>query len=156
MRCQCCMRIFFRLRSDGWYCVTKGRICLFATKEENRSKTLLSEQNSHSHSWSRAGLSTPLFLSRGYPGDIVKKTISSVLFKDRQSALQPKQKANKQILPFVTQYNPSLLKLKKILMQHWHLIQNQPLLKGIFTEPPTTSYKRGKSLKDTLVRAKLT
>ena len=94
--------------------------------------------------------------SRGYPGDIVKKTISSVLFKDRQSALQPKQKANKQILPFVTQYNPSLLKLKKILMQHWHLIQNQPLLKGIFTEPPTISYKRGKSLKDTLVRAKLT
>ena len=34
--------------------------------------------------------------SRGYPGHIIKKTISSVPFKDRQSALQPKPKANKQ------------------------------------------------------------
>ena len=40
-------------------------------------------------------------------------------------------------------------------MEHWSLIQNQPLLKTIFEKPPIISYKKGKSLKDTLVRAKI-
>ena len=39
-------------------------------------------------------------------------------------------------------------------MNKWHLIQNQPLLWQIFKEPPIISFKKGKSLKDTLVRAK--
>ena len=35
-------------------------------------------------------------------------------------------------------------------MDKWHLIQEQPLLKEIFKEPPLISYKKGKSLKDML------
>ena len=38
--------------------------------------------------------------------------------------------------------------LNKILMSKWHLIQDQPLLREIYKEPPIISYKRGKSLKD--------
>ena len=45
--------------------------------------------------------------------------------------------------------------LKKILMENWSLIENQPLLKTIFKRPPIISYKRRKSLKDMLVRAKM-
>ena len=59
------------------------------------------------------------------------------------------------ILPFVTQYQPSVPGLKNILMKHWHLIQNQPLLRQIYKEPPIISYKRGRSLTDILVKAKL-
>ena len=59
------------------------------------------------------------------------------------------------ILPFVTQYRPSVPNLKQILMRNWHLIQQQPLLTRIFKDPPIVSYKRGRSLKDILVRAKL-
>jgi len=58
-------------------------------------------------------------------------------------------------MPFVTPYHPGLKNLKQILMQKWSLIQNQPLVKTIYTTPPIISYKKGKSLKDTLVRAKL-
>ena len=36
-----------------------------------------------------------------------------------------------------------------------HLIQNQPLLREIYKEPPLISYRKGKSLKDMLVKAKL-
>ena len=43
--------------------------------------------------------------------------------------------------------------LKK--MAKWSLIKNQPLLKTIFKRPSIISYKRGKSLKDMLVRAKV-
>ena len=45
--------------------------------------------------------------------------------------------------------------LKQIVMENWSLIQNQPLLKIIYKKPPIISHKRGKSLKDTLVQAKI-
>ena len=40
-------------------------------------------------------------------------------------------------------------------MRNWHLIEKQPLLSEIYKKPPLVSYKRGCSLKDILVRAKL-
>ena len=45
-----------------------------------------------------------------------------------------------------THYNPSVPNLKKILMGN--LIENQPLLREIYREPPSISYKRLKSLGD--------
>ena len=59
------------------------------------------------------------------------------------------------IFSFVTQYQPSVPGLKNILMKHWHLIENQPLLRLIYKERPIISYKRGRSLTDILVKAKL-
>ena len=38
-------------------------------------------------------------------------------------------------------------KLTQILMEHWSLIHNQPLLKTIFTKPPIISYIRENLLK---------
>ena len=67
-------------------------------------------------------------------------------------ALRQKHESRKEL---VTQYQPSVPNLKNVLMEKWHLIQNQPSLRQIFKEPPLISYKRGKSLKDILVRAKL-
>jgi len=40
-------------------------------------------------------------------------------------------------------------------MKKWHLIEQQPLLREIYKDPPLVSYKRGRLLKDILVRAKL-
>ena len=37
----------------------------------------------------------------------------------------------------------------------WYLIQQQPLLIQIFKETPIISYRKGHSLKDILVRAKI-
>ena len=76
-------------------------------------------------------------------------------FTERESALRKKNENPKELFPFVTQYQPSVPDLKNALMEKWHLIQTQPSLRQIFKEPPLISYKRGKSLKDILVRAKL-
>lgn len=93
---------------------------------------------------------------RGYPDNLVNKVLAEVKFTDRKSALQQKpQKVKNGLMPFVTQYNPSVPNLKNILMSKWHLIENQPMLREIYREPPLISYRRGKSLKDILVRAKL-
>ena len=94
--------------------------------------------------------------SRGYPENIIERSLSGVTFASRQSALaQKKKKGHERLLPFVTTYHPAVKHLKQILMEHWSLVQNQPLLKTIFEKPPIISYKKGKSLKDTLVRAKI-
>ena len=93
---------------------------------------------------------------RGYPDNLVNKVLAEVKFSDRKSALQQRpQKVQNGLMPFVTQYNPSVPNLKKILMSKWRLIENQPLLREIYREPPLISYRRGKSLKDILVKAKL-
>ena len=55
--------------------------------------------------------------SRGYPNNLVDKILSEVKFAERKNALTQKQKARKKILPFVTQFHPSLPCLKNILME---------------------------------------
>ena len=65
-------------------------------------------------------------------------------------------KRNKRrILPFVTQYHPAVPNLKEILTRKRYLIQQKPLLNLISQEPPTISYRKGHSVKDILVRAKI-
>lgn len=98
--------------------------------------------------------------NRDYPATTVEKPqekhLAEVIFADRKKVLEQRNKnASKKILPFVTQNHPALPNLKNILMGKWHLIQNQPYLRNIFKEPPLISYRKGKSLKDTQVRAKL-
>ena len=93
--------------------------------------------------------------TRGYPNNLIDKILSQVKFSHRKKALKDNTRVQKEILPFVTQYNPSVPNLKHILMEKWHLIESQPKLKEMFKEPPIISYKRGISLRDILVRAKL-
>ena len=92
---------------------------------------------------------------RGYPKTVIERSLSEVNFADRPSALTQKKKAKERILPFVTTYHPAVNNLKQTLMEQWSLIQNQPLLKTIYLKPLIISYKRGKSLKDTLARSKI-
>ena len=72
---------------------------------------------------------------RGYPDNLLNMTLSQVNFSQRMSALQNKQKTRKIILPFVTEYRPSMPDLKHILINKWRLIQNQPLLCLLYTSP---------------------
>ena len=65
----------------------------------------------------------------------------------RKLTLQQKCKKDKPILSFVTRCRSTVPNLKQILMQKWHLIQQQPLLSEVFKDPPIVCYKRGRSLK---------
>ena len=86
----------------------------------------------------------------------LENLLSDIKFIERESALlKHNNKEEKEILPFVTQYQPSVSTLKEVLMKKWNFIQNQPLLRQIFKEPPIISNKKGKSLRDMLVRAKI-
>ena len=93
-------------------------------------------------------------LERGYPQNLINNTLSEVKFQRTQALLQ-RNKTKKRILPFISQYHPAVPNLKEILTRKWYLIQQQPLLNQIFKEPPIISYRKGRSLKDILVRAKM-
>ena len=82
-------------------------------------------------------------------------SLSEVNFNLKQSALKQKQKSEERLLSFGTTYHPAVHDLKNKLMANCSFIENQPLLKTILKEPPIISYKRGKSLKGMLLRAKM-
>ena len=87
---------------------------------------------------------------------MIENLLSEIKFIERESALlKHDKKEEKEILPFMTQYEPSVSTFKEAVMKKWNLIQDQPLLRQIFKEPPIISYKKGKSLKDMLVRPKI-
>ena len=92
--------------------------------------------------------------NRGYPKMFVTKILKEVSFTGRQEALKTNKRTSKRkLLPFITTYNPAVPNIKSILMKHWHIISNNQNLCRIYPDPPTVSYKRNKSLKDSLVRA---
>ena len=47
---------------------------------------------------------------RGYPDNLLENAQSEIKFSDRISALQNKRKTGKRTLPFVIEYQPSVLK----------------------------------------------
>ena len=103
---------------------------------------------------------TLLYSNRDYATEVtpitlqIKLSQKSISTKDCRRYKTNKKK-RKNILPFFTEYRPSVPNLKTILMSKWHLIENHPLLREIYKDPPLLSYRKGRSLKDVLVRAKL-
>ena len=51
-------------------------------------------------------------------------------------------------MPLTVTYNMTLPDLKKRIDKNWHILQIQPKLKEVFTEPPILAFKRNKNLKD--------
>ena len=97
--------------------------------------------------------------NRDYPARIVEKHLSDVKFSDRKASLAQKNRtARKKILPFVTQYHLALPNQKDTLMGKWHRTAESTTTERdlqVATPPPPLSYRKGKSLKDVLVKAKL-
>ena len=72
----------------------------------------------------------------GYPRNLVEKLLPEIKFTRSCSVLKGENKTQKDVLPFVRQDRPSVSNLKQALRTKWHLIQNQPLPRQIFKEPP--------------------
>ena len=57
-------------------------------------------------------------------------------------------------LPFVIEYHTDLPHISNILNTHWPKIQTDRRLNTLWQKAPFTAYRRGKNLKDRLVRAR--
>ena len=57
-------------------------------------------------------------IDRGYPQTVIENLLSNIKFTERESALlKHNNREEKEILPFVTQYQPSVSTLKEVLMK---------------------------------------
>ena len=68
---------------------------------------------------------------------------------------KPKPEPSSSLILFVLIYHPELPKVKEIVDKHWLIIDSSKHLNKIFPQKRIMVYKRSKSLRDILVRAKL-
>lgn len=94
------------------------------------------------------------FKERKYKEDWLRSAEAKVSSVNRDVYLttkkSPKLKPN---LIFCTTFTPKTRTIKEIILKHWHILQNDPNLLGTFKEPPMITYRRGRNIKDRLVRA---
>ena len=83
-------------------------------------------------------------LERGYPREFAENILAKVKFSSRDEALQNKTKTSRNVLPFITTFNPATPNLKKVFMKHWHLITESNRLGQIYSEPPIVAYRKDK------------
>ena len=96
-----------------------ARISQVATHQGSKRASLLKAKNLD---FSETAFKTAIHKShrKRVPGPktLVSIILSEITFKERKHPLQQKRKQSTQILPFVTQYRPSVPNLKQILIQN--------------------------------------
>jgi len=93
------------------------------------------------------------FQRRDYPTDTIKSQIQKAKEVDRSQLLKYKKKQSNNRVPIVTTYNPLLRGLGAIFQKHMCILHESPDLKLIFPEPPLTSFRRPRNLRDLLVHS---
>ena len=96
-------------------------------------------------------------IGRGYKDkDILPHINKASSYTQSQLLINTTPNNNTRTLPFVIPYNPDLAPLSHILTQHWHYIENDPVLSRVWLEQPVIAYQRHKNLKEHFVRTKFT
>ena len=105
----------------------------------------------------RAKLFKEKLLLRGYSANEFDTAFKSVDHGNRDTYLKEKDRKcrGKAPLVFTTTYNPHLRGFSKALSRNWEIISKNEKLNTIFPQKPLIVYRRGKNLKDFLVRARL-
>ena len=116
------------------------RICSTTDAFENRAKELTSHLK-----------------RRGYNSQEIIAAIARARSHKREDLLsyRPKQESTDTTIPFVMTYHPELSKVKEIVNRHWSIIDSSERLKKVFPKKPVMAYRRPKSLRDLLVKARL-
>lgn len=105
----------------------------------------------------RAELFKKKLLLRGYTAEEFSSAFEQVHHHRRNIYLKERNKEhNKQVpLVFTTTYNPHLRGFYQALMRNWEIIKKSDKLDKLFPQKPIIAFRRGKNLRDTLVRARL-
>ncbi|OCT80018.1 hypothetical protein XELAEV_18026834mg [Xenopus laevis] len=101
------------------------------------------------------GEMTSRFMERGYPHDILDMNKRKLQNRSREDLLCPlkryTQKSDR--LMFVSKYTTASRHVGNIIRRHWHILQSCHQDIPSFQQPPMLAYKRGRNLKDQLVKA---
>ena len=95
------------------------------------------------------------FAERSYPSSIVTSALERVRNIDRETALIPTEPKTEERTPLTLTYHPNNLQVKNIILRNFKLLQTDSETTSIFKEPPIVSFKRDKSLRNSLVKGSL-
>ena len=93
------------------------------------------------------------FSNRGYPRVLIDEQITKARSFVQCTLDQPRSKAEPTVL--VATYHPALNGLNNIIRKYFYLIQIDSEMKELFLRPPMVSFRNPKTIKNTVVRAKL-
>ena len=100
------------------------------------------------------------FKHRGYPNGIIKNGITKSEAKDRETLLKPKPKIDDDEtdidkLFFVQTFRPCKNSLTNSVRENWNILGRSKSTKDIHRSKLITSFKKPKSIKDHLVKARI-
>ena len=98
------------------------------------------------------------YMNRGYPSKHVEAARVAAMRTDRKDLLNPQRKKdrkNENIVPLVLTHHPSNPQVYKIIMKHWGMLNYSERCKAALPDKPLFTTRRGKNLRDMLIRAKL-
>ncbi|XP_045194931.2 amidase-like [Mercenaria mercenaria] len=97
------------------------------------------------------------FKSRNYPDSVIDAAFNKMHNVTQDEALKYNNNSDQvDIVPFVTEYNPSLPNIASIIHKYWDLFKLSPnvSVQQLHSSRPVLAYKRGKNLKDFLVKSR--
>ena len=92
------------------------------------------------------------FAERNYPNSVVTDALERVHNISRETALKPSESKSEDRIPLTITYHPNNLRVKDIILKNFKLLQSDPDTATIFEKPPLVSFKRDKSLRNSLVK----
>ena len=98
---------------------------------------------------------TQWFIKRGYPPDMVEEQIRKAKSTMSGHPVGTPQARNKDITPLVLTYHPRLQKVNNIIRKHFHILQADNSTQRVFPRAPFVSFRNPKTLRRSLVRAKV-
>lgn len=89
--------------------------------------------------------------ARGYPKQVLNRTLTRSSCISRTSLLQPKRRHEENRITWALEFSPHSNQLRRIIFKHWHLLQE---IEGC-SSPPRIGFRRTKNLRNILVRANI-
>ena len=96
-----------------------------------------------------------LLLTREYCPKVIDEALNRAKLLSREETLKKVVKKPTDRVVFSLPYHPALPSINGIVKNAWKTMVKDPYLKEIFDKPPMVAFRRPKSLRDMLVRAKL-
>ena len=96
------------------------------------------------------------FLERNLPESIVGEALGNVSSLTQDDAVQTSVKSgDRNVIPFVFEYNPSLPNICLVINKYWDLLQlsHKDSVSSVHAYKPILAFKRPKNLRDYLVRS---
>ena len=103
----------------------------------------------------RAEELTEFLVHRGYQRNMVREQVQRARAVPREIALTPRRRGNGNRIPFVVSYHSGLPNIGGILRELQPVLESSERCKQAFKDLPVMAFRRPKSLKDYLVRARL-